>query len=147
MEQIPGVLADARHNIKEADPVFIDTALEENAGNTGVIEQIGSMSPVGSPLRARYDAASKAARASLDSFGTWLKDDLAHRPHTVTWRSGPTAYAQIFAFALGPGAHETPDSVLAAAERDLPKVRAEMYAVALPLHQKWFPDHKAHSDL
>jgi uncharacterized protein (DUF885 family) len=147
MEQIPQVLDEAWHNIKEADPVFIDTALEENAGNTGVIEQIGSMIPVGSPLRARYDAASKAARASLDSFGTWLKDDLAQRPHTVTWRTGPTAYAKIFAFALGPGTHETPDSVLASAERDLPRVRAEMYAVAMPLHKQWFPDHDDHSDL
>jgi uncharacterized protein (DUF885 family) len=147
MEQIPKVLDEARQNVKEADPVFIDTALEENAGNTGVIEQIGSMIPVGSPLRARYDAASKAARASLDSFGAWLKDDLAHRPHTVTWRTGPTAYAKIFAFALGPGTHETPDSVLASAERDLPKVRAEMYAVALPLHKQWFADHGEHSDL
>jgi uncharacterized protein (DUF885 family) len=65
----------------------------------------------------------------------------------VTWRAGPTAYAKIFAFALGPGTHETPDSVLASAERDLPKVRAEMYAVALPLHKQWFPDHGDHGDL
>src|SRR5271156_2237432 len=147
MEQIPGVLDEARNNIKEADPVFIDTALEENAGNTGVIEQIGSMIPAGSPLRGRYDAASKAARSALDSYAAWLKDDLAHRPHTVTWRTGPTAYAKIFAFALGPGTHETPDSVLASAERDLSRVRSEMYAVAVPLHQQWFPDHKNHSDL
>jgi len=147
MEQIPSVLDEARQNVKEADPVFIDTALEENAGNTGVIEQIGGMIPAGSPLRSRYDAASKAARASLDGFGAWLKDDLAHRPHTVTWRTGPTAYAKIFAFALGPGTHETPDLVLASAERDLARVRAEMYAVALPLHKQWFADHGGHGDL
>jgi hypothetical protein len=102
----------------------------------------------GSPLRSRYDAASKAARASLDSYAAWLKDDLAHRPQTVTWRTGPTAYAKIFAFALGPGTHETPDSVLASAERDLSRyVRDEMYSVALPLHKQWFPDHGDHSDL
>ena len=147
MEKIPRVLEEARQNLRGADPVFIDTALEENAGNIAVIEQIGSMIHAGSPLRGRYDAASKAARASLDSYAAWLKNDLAHRPHTVTWRTGPAAYAKIFTFALGPGTHETPDSVLAAAERDLPRVRAEMYAVALPLHQQWFPDHKNHSDL
>ena len=147
MEKIPRVLDEARQNLKEADPVFLDTALDENAGNTGVIEQIGSMIPAGSPLRGRYDAASKAARASLDSYAAWLKDDLAHRPRTRTWRTGATAYAKIFAFALGPGTHETPDSVLASAERDLIRVRAEMYSVALPLHQQWFPDHKGHGDL
>jgi uncharacterized protein (DUF885 family) len=147
MEKIPRILEEARQNLKEADPVFLDTALDENAGNTSVIEQIGGMIPAGSPLRARYESASKAARGSLDSYDTWLKDDLAHRPHTVTWRTGPAAYAKIFAFALGPGTHESPDSVLASAERDLPRLRAEMYAVALPLHQQWFPDHGKHSDL
>jgi uncharacterized protein (DUF885 family) len=147
MEQIPKILDQARHNIKDADPVFIDTALEENAGDTGVIDQIGGMIHAGSPLRSRYDAASKAARASLDSYAAWLKDDLAHRQHTVSWRTGPAVYARIFAYALGPGTHETPDSVLAAAERDLPRVRGEMYAVALPLHKEWFPGHGDHSNL
>jgi uncharacterized protein (DUF885 family) len=147
MEQIPRILDEARQNLKEADPVYIDTALDENTGNIAVIEQIGSMIPAGSPLRPRYDAAARAARASLDSYASWLKNDLAHRPHTVSWRTGPAAYAKIFAFALGPGTHETPDSVLASAERDLPRVRAEMYSVALPLHKQWFPEHANHSDL
>jgi uncharacterized protein (DUF885 family) len=147
MEQIPRVIEEARHNLKEADPVFLDTALDENAGNTAVIEQIGGMILAGSPLRGRYEVASKAARASLESYAAWLKNDLAHKPRTVTWRTGPAAYAKIFAFALGPGTHETPDSVLAAAELDLSRVRAEMYAVALPLHRQWFPDHKDHSEL
>jgi uncharacterized protein (DUF885 family) len=147
MEQVPKVIDQARYNLKQADPVFLDTALEENAGDTGVIEQIGRMIPAASPLRSRYDAASKAARASLDSYAAWLKDDLAHKPHPVSWRSGPEVYAKIFAYALGPGTHETPDLVLAAAERDLSRVRDEMYAVALPLHKKWFPDHGNHGDL
>src|ERR1700753_2403670 len=101
MEKIPRILDEARHNLKEADPVFIDTALDENTGNLGVLDQIGGMIPAGSPpRRPRYDPTSKAARAALESYAAWLKDDLAHRPHTVTWRTGPTAYAKIFAFAL-----------------------------------------------
>jgi uncharacterized protein (DUF885 family) len=147
MEQIPRMLEEARNNIKEADPVFIDTALDENAGNTAVIDQIGGMIPAGSPLRARYDAASKAARAAVDGYATWLKNDLAHRQNTLSWRTGPANYEKIFAFALGPGTHETPDSVLASAEGNLARVRAEMYAVALPLHRQWFPEHASHSDL
>ena len=147
MEKIPRILDEARQNVKDADPVYIDTALDENSGDTGVIQQIGTMIPSGSPLRPRYDAASKAALAALDSYAAWLKGDLAHRPHTVTWRTGPDVYAKIFAFALGPGTHETPDSVLASAEAQLVKVRAAMYEEALPLHKQWFPDHADHSDL
>jgi uncharacterized protein (DUF885 family) len=147
MEKIPRILEEAQQNIKDADPVYIDTAIDENEGNTAVIDQIGGMIPAGSPLRARYDAASKAARASLDSFGSWLKNDLAHRPHKATWRTGPFVYAKIFNYALGPGTQLTPDSVLASAEGDLARVRTEMYAVALPLHKQWFPKHGDHADL
>jgi uncharacterized protein (DUF885 family) len=147
MEQIPRILEQARQNLKDADPVYIETALDENAGNTGVIDQIGGMIPAGSPLRARYDAAAKAAKAALNSYAAWLKDDLSKRRHTATWRTGPAVYAKLFAFALGPGTHETPDSVLASAEKDLSRVRSEMYDVALPLHRKWFPGHKDESDV
>ncbi len=147
MEKIPRILDEARQNVKDADPVYIDTALDENSGDTGVIQQIGTMIPSGSPLRTRYDAASKAALASLESYGAWLKGDLANRSHTVTWRTGPEVYAKIFTFALGPGTHETPDSVLASAEAQLVKVRTAMYEEALPLHNQWFTDHAGHSDL
>jgi len=147
MEQIPKVIDEARQNMKEADPLYIETALDENSGNLGVIGMVGEKIASGSPLRARYDAASKAALAALNGYTAWLKDDLSKRPHTVTWRTGPEVYATIFRYALGPGAHETPDSVLAAAERDLAKVRDEMYAVALPLHRQWFPEHGNHDNL
>jgi uncharacterized protein (DUF885 family) len=147
MEQIPKVLDEAQQNLKEADPVFIDTALDENSGDIGVVAMVGNRIAATSPLRPRYEAASKVALASLNAYAAWLKNDLANRPHTVTWRTGATNYARVFAFALGPGTHETPDSVLSGAERDLMLVRKEMYAEALPLHKQWFPDHGAHSDL
>ncbi len=146
MEQIPKVLTDARVNVKEADPIFIETALDENDGDLGVVAMVGQRIAADSPLRPRYDAAAKAALAALNSYAAWLKDDLSKRPHTVTWRSGAAEYAKIFQFALGPGTHETPDSVLAAAEANLVKVRSEMFTVAMPLHKQWFPDH-AHTDI
>jgi uncharacterized protein (DUF885 family) len=147
MERVPRVLAQARTNLKDSDPVYIETALDENGGNTGVIQKIGAMIPAGSPLRLRFETASKAALAALGSFDTWLKNDLSHRPKTFTWRTGQATYEKIFALALGSGTHETPDSVLASAERQLDVVRGEMYAVALPLHKQWFPGHGDHRDL
>ena len=146
MEQIPKVLDEARGMIHDSDPVWIETAMEENDGNLDVVKMVGERIAAGSPLRARYDAAAKAATTALLSYGAWLKDDLSKRPHKVTWRTGAKNYERIFQFALGPGTHETPDSVLAAAEADLAKVRGEMYTVAGPLHKEWFGDH-THSDL
>jgi hypothetical protein len=147
MEQIPRVIAQAEENVKEADPVFIDAAVEENEGAIGMVTQVGERIPSGSPLRTRYDAAAKPAMAALHGYATWLKSDLSKRPHTVTWRTGAETYAQIFRFALGPGTHETADTVLANAERDLATVRSRMYDEALGLHKEWFPSHGAHADL
>jgi uncharacterized protein (DUF885 family) len=147
MEQIPRILDEAKENLKEADPVYIDTALDENGGDLGVITQVGSMIKADAPLRPRYDAAAKAAQAALNGYAAWLKNDLSKRPHTITWRTGPAAYAKIFAYALGPGTHETPDSVLASAERELARTRSEMYTLALTLHKQWFPEHGGHADL
>ena len=147
MEQVPKVLDEAKSNLNEADPVYIDTAMDENTGDLGVITQIGSMIAAGSPLRARYDAASKTATAALKSYAAWLQNDLAHRSHTRTWRTGAQDYATIFKYALGPGTEMTPDGVLAAAEKDLARTRDEMYALALPLHAKWFPDPMSHDQI
>jgi uncharacterized protein (DUF885 family) len=146
MAQVPKVLDEERANLREADPVFIDAAVEETQGDIDLLTQIGEMIPAGSPLRPRYDAAVKPAHDALAAYVTFLKDDLAKRPHTRTWRSGPEDYARIFAFALGPGATDTPASVLAGAQQDLVRIRTEMYTLALPLHKQEYPEH-THADL
>lgn len=147
MDEIPKVLDEAKANLQEADPVFIDTALEENDGDIGVIAQISTMIPPNSKLRPHFESSSKAATTALQAYATWLKNDLAHRAHTRSWRTGEDDYARIFKYALGPGTEMTPAGVLAAAELDLAKTRAEMYAVALPLHAKWFADHGEQKEL
>ncbi|HEY0794141.1 MAG TPA: DUF885 domain-containing protein [Acidisarcina sp.] len=146
-EKIPTVLQQARQALVASDPVFIDTALGENDGNIDLIHQIGDRIPKGSPLRPRYDAASQAAVTALNDFSAWLKNDLAKRPPTNTWRTGPENYARIFAFALGPGTRTTPTIVLASAEADLNNIRNQMYTLAVPLHAQWFPAHGDHHDL
>ena len=147
MAQVPRVIDQAKKNLLEADPVFIDTAVEETSGTKDLVQQIGTMVAKDSPLRAQYDAAAKPANDALADYITFLKGDLAHRKLTRTWRTGPEVYAKLFAFALGPGTHETPQSVLAAAEKDQRNIREEMYALALPLHKQWFPEHGTHAEL
>jgi uncharacterized protein (DUF885 family) len=147
MEKIPATLEQAKKNLVEADPVFIETAANENDGNKQVIELIGSKISKDSPLRPRFEAASSKAVAAIDGFSTWLKDDLAKRPHHRTWRTGPELYAEIFRYSLGPGTKETPQSVLAAAETALTSIRAQMLKIAVPLHAKWFPEHGDHAEL
>lgn len=152
IEKIPTALDQAKKNLVEADPVFIETAAQENDGNKDVIQLIGSKIAKDSPLRPRFDAASAKANTAIDDFSKWLKDDLAKRPHTRTWRTGPELYKEIFRYSIGPSPNgarttETPQSVLAAAQAALLSIRAEMLKVATLAHAKWFPDHGDHADL
>ena len=140
MEQVPRYLKQAQANLREADPVFINTAVSEAAGDKQVIAQIAQQIPASSPLHARYVAAAQGANQAIDAYVTWMKDDLAKRPQTRSWRSGPEVYAKIFRFAVGSDTGQTPASLLASAERDLAAVREQMYSIAKPLDAQWFPD-------
>ena len=140
MEQVPRYLKQAQANLRESDPVFVDTAVGEAAGDKQVIAQIAQQIPESSPLHARYGAAAQAANQAIDAYVGWMKDDLAKRPQTRTWRSGPEVYAKIFRFAVGTDTGQTPASLLVSAERDLAAVREQMYAIAKPLDAQWFPD-------
>jgi uncharacterized protein (DUF885 family) len=139
MEQVPRFLKQAQANLRESDPVFVDTAVGEAAGDKQVIAQIAQQIPASSALHARYAAAAQAANQAIDAYVAWMKNDLAKRPQTRTWRSGPEVYAKIFRFAVGSETGQTPASLLASAEHDLTAVREQMYSIAKPLDAQWFP--------
>ncbi len=139
-------LDQARSQLVDADPIFIKVAVEENDGNIDLIENtIAPAIPAGSKLKAQFDEVAPKTIAALKSFSRWLQDDLAKRKTDRTWRLGKELYAEKFRLVMeAPG---TPDQVLADAERDLKKTRAEMLEIALPLHKQFFPDHDDHASL
>jgi uncharacterized protein (DUF885 family) len=142
----PRFLDQARSQLLDADPIFIKVAIEENDGNIDLVENtIAPAIPVGSPLKTQYDQVAPPALAALKNFSAFLKDDLAKRHTNRTWRLGKELYAEKFRLVM-----ETPvapDQVLAEAEQELRKTRAEMLSIALPLHKQYFPDHDEHASL
>jgi uncharacterized protein (DUF885 family) len=140
MEQVPRYLKQAQQNLREADPVFINTAASETAGDEQVIAQIAEQIPATSPLHARSATAASNATEALDAYVAWMKNDLAKRPQTRTWRAGPEVYARLFRFAVGTDTGQTPASLLASAEHDLNALREQMYTTAKPLDGQWFPN-------
>src|SRR5438105_2913423 len=106
---------------------------------------IASAIPPGSKLKAQFDKVAPQAIEALKNFSRWLQDDLAKRKTARTWRLGKELYAEKFRLVM-----ETPvssDQVLADAEHELKKTRAEMLQIALPLHKQYFPDHDDHASL
>ena len=146
IRQVPRLLDQVKAYLSDADPVFVKTAIDENAGNIVLIETTvaGEIAP-GSPLKAQYDQVAPPAIAALKSFSHWLESDLGKRPSRLTWRLGKELYDQKFKLVMETSV--TPDEILASAEHDLRAVRAEMLEIALPMHARMYPEHGDHSDL
>ena len=142
----PRFLDQARSQLVDADPIFIKVAVEENDGNIDLIQNmIAPAIPAGSKLKAQFDQVAPPAIAALKNFSRWLQDDLAKRKTDRTWRLGKELYAEKFRLVMETPA--TPDQILANAEAELKKTRAEMLQIALPLHKQYFPDHDDHASL
>ena len=146
VSQIPHLLAQVEPYLSDSDPVWISTAVEENAGNIDLIEHtLAAEIPSGSPRRAEYAAVAPPALKALHDFSAWLQNSLAKQPSNLTWRLGKALYAQKFALVMETAV--TPEEVLASAEQDMKSVRAEMLQIALPLHAQMYPEHNDHSNL
>ena len=146
VRQIPNLLNQVRPYLSDSDPIWVSTAVEENAGNIDLIENtLAQEIPAGSPLRAQFDEVAPPAIAALNDFSHWLQSDLAKRPSKLTWRLGKDLYDQKFKLVMETPV--TPEEVLTDAERDMKSVRAEMLQIALPLHAQMYPGHGDHAEL
>ncbi|MBS2008944.1 MAG: DUF885 domain-containing protein [Cyanobacteria bacterium SZAS TMP-1] len=146
IKQIPRLINSVKEYQNNADPIFIKTAIEENAGNVDLIKStVAKEIPDGSPLKKEFDAASAPAIKALEDYSKWLADDLGKRPCNRGWRLGKDLYDRKFKLVME--ADITPAALLADAESSLQSVRAEMLELCLPLHKKWYPDHEDHSNL
>ena len=143
---IPRFLDQARSQLVDADPIFIKVAIEENDGNIDLIQN--SIAPAfrAEPkLKAQFDQIAPSAVEALKNFSRWLEGDLAKRKTEHTWRLGKDLYAEKFRLVMETPI--TPDQVLADAERELKRTRAEMLEIALQLHKQYFPEHDDHASL
>jgi uncharacterized protein (DUF885 family) len=146
IQQVPRFLDQAKSQLVDADPIFISTAIDENEGNLDLVNSVATYITAGSPLKAQYDAAAPAAKQALSDFSAWLKNDLAKKPtNGRTWRLGPEWYAPKFHYVMETSIQ--PDQLLADAEAEIKKVRAEMLEIALPLYKQMYPGQDDYASL
>ena len=144
---IPRFVDQAKSVLTDADPIFISTAVEENEGNIALLDSVAQDAAANPKLKAQYEKVAPAAKKALSDFNTWMTTDLAKRPtNNRTWRLGKEWYAEKFRYVMETS-KITPDQLLAEAEAELKKNRAQMLQIAIPLHKQMFPDHPDHSNL
>ncbi|HEV7614118.1 MAG TPA: DUF885 domain-containing protein [Steroidobacteraceae bacterium] len=127
LNKVPELIRQAEANLQDSPEVWNRVAREENAGNVALIDTtLRTDCPAGE--RMRYDQAAAAAIAALNGFNHWLEDNLAEK--VSDWRLGKERYAKKFRLVLATG--KTPETLLAEAEADLAKTRAEIARLAAP---------------
>src|SRR5947209_6241907 len=110
VEKIPRFLAQAREVLGDSDPIFIKVALEENDGNIELINNTLAKEINGGELKARFDHVAPVAVKALNDFSAWMKDELAKRPTSRTWRLGQEFYPEKFRLVMETAV--TPEQVL-----------------------------------
>lgn len=136
MRQIPAVLAAAQANLANPPPDLVRTAISQNAGSIGFYrDTIQELAGQTSQARALRSAAAEVA-AQLERYQAFLEKDLLPRAKG-DWRIGPGKFRRKLELELDAGV--TADQVLADAETEFDRVRAEMYVVARQLWSRCFP--------
>lgn len=142
LEATPAFLEAARGNLASSNPVWTQTAVEENEGTLELIEK-EFPAKVPEALRERYQKAAGRAAEALRAFNEHVKRLPDEGPEG--WRLGQEKYARKFELTFRGLA--TPEQLLKEAETALTEMRRHMFKVALPLHSKYYPAHRDPVDL
>ena len=141
LEAIPSVLAQARQNLHNPPRIHTETAILQNQGTISLIrDDLPRFIAKVPSMKKSLLAARRTALEALQSYGSWLKDDLLPRSHG-NYRIGDQKFREKLRFTLGSSLSE--EEILAHAKADLAKTQSEIYEVALPLFRKYFPEQLA----
>jgi uncharacterized protein (DUF885 family) len=141
--QVPLFLDQATSNLVSSPPVWVQVAIDENQGNIDLVEKT-IRAGVPDDLKDAYARAARPALDAMNKFQAFLKTSLSAR-NSYNWQLGHDLYTRKFRYVLESGIE--PDTMLDQAERELQRVRARMFELALPLHREIAPAHKDHADL
>lgn len=142
LEKIPKFLDIAKKNLVDSPESWNEVAQQENQGTIELIDRT-IREKIPEALRSPYSKSAAKAIASLQSFNTFLKNDLSK--HRSDWRLGKEKYGYKFKYALDTG--QTPEQTLKDAEAELQRIRGDMQKWATALYPKQYPGKTPPSDL
>jgi uncharacterized protein (DUF885 family) len=137
LEAIPAVVAAAKANLKNPPRVYTETAIAQNRGVINLIKGDLQRFIDEAGMKAELAPAQEKAVTALTEYGKWLETDLLPRS-TGEFRLGDAKYRQKLKYALSSDLSK--EDLLKRAETDLKATQDRMYAVAMPLFNKHFPD-------
>ncbi len=140
MKKIPAFLEQARRNVKNPAEVQTRFCTVLNPGNIEFFEgTLPSLAEKVPALREEVARESTKVIAALRDHQSWLETDLLPRSRG-DWRLGRDLWTRKLKFSLS--SDLSPEEIIRRAEEKLRRDRDEMLAVAQPVHDRMFPDHR-----
>jgi uncharacterized protein (DUF885 family) len=138
LEKIPGVIAQAKANLKNPPQVYTETAIDQTTGAISLIKE-GLKETLDKAPKAKAEIAQLQDKtiAALEEYKTWLKNDLLPRS-TGDFRIGADKFRKKLRFALA--SDMSMEDLMKAARADLEQTQKAIYETALPLYKKQFPN-------
>jgi hypothetical protein len=141
LRRIPRVVAAAKANLGRPTRSATLQAIDENAGNVALYAGLPAAAKGASPqTRSAIAAALPAALASVRSLGAYLRATVLPRS-TRNPRVGAAVYDR--ELALADGTAQTRVELVADAQADFRRNRAEMLRLSLPFDRRFFPKRVA----
>src|SRR6478736_4556129 len=135
---IPTVVAEAKANLVNPPEIYTQTAIKQVNGAISLVRDgLAPLLAEAPAMKADLAPLQEKAAAALADYKAWLEKDLLPRSKG-DFRIGADLYRKQLRYALN--SDLSPEDIRARAEQELTTVTAQMYALALPLHRKFFPD-------
>ncbi len=143
--QVPRFLEQAKANLKNAPPMHVETAINQNQGNISLFKDELTNAAKGASDQVKSQVAEGSAKAvaALEEFGNWLKTDLKPRA-TRDEHLGKALFEKKLTHNLKSSL--TPADVLQRAMAEKDRVHGEMFALAAPLYKEYYGEDPGGKD-
>src|SRR5947199_1211317 len=141
MEKIPGVIAQAKVNLKHPPRVHTDTAIYQTQGSMRLVrEGLAPLLDQAPQMKNELAPLQEKTAAALADYKKWLQNDLLPRSDG-NFRLGGEKFRKKLHFAL---ASDMPmEEIMKRAQTDLQQTQTAIYETALPLYKKYFANADA----
>src|SRR5213595_1331228 len=141
LEKIPGVIAQAKANLKHPPRVHTETAIDQTQGAMSLVrEGLAPLLEQAPQMKNELVPLQEKTAAALADYKKWLQNDLLPRSDG-NFRLGGEKFRKKLHFAL---ASDMPmEEIMKRAQTDLQQTQTAIYATALPLYKKYFANADA----
>lgn len=138
MEAIPGVIAQAKANLRNCPKIHTETAIEQVQGAVSLVrEGLNPLLERVPQMKKQLGPLQEKTAAALEEYKRWLEKDLLPRSDG-DFRIGEDKFRKKLRFALA--SDLSMEEVMTRAQDELKKTQTAIYETALPLYKKYFPD-------